>query len=138
MGNSYATVTDILAAGHTLTAAQQTAAANLIPAASAELRIQAARYDADIDAMIADPVRGEDFALVVRAVVIDAVCRAVDAAESAQTVEQASETLGAYTYSYRYSNAGESVYFKKTELERLGLLRQTVSFADLYGVCGND
>lgn len=133
-GAVYATVSDILAAGHTLTAAQQTAAGNILPVASAELRLTARRYGHDIDAMIADTVTGADFALAVKSVIIDAVCRGIDAAESVQTVEQASETLGAYTYNYRYQNAGESLYFKKSELERLGLLRQTVSFQDLWGV----
>lgn len=137
MGNNYASVSDILAIGKSLNAQQTEAAEVLLNEASAKLRLAAHRYDKDIDAMIADPVTGEDFALAVKSVVVAAVCRALDAVTESGSVSQASETLGAYSYTYHYANAGQQLYFLNNELKGLGLKRQKVGWLDVYGVTGN-
>lgn len=130
----YAQVSDITAIGRTLSTQREQAAEVLLTQASAALRLEAADYDVSIDARIADPVSGEDYALLVKSVVVAAVCRALDAAEQSAAVQSASETLGPYQYNYSYLNAGRQLYYMKTELQQLGILRQTVGFADLYGV----
>lgn len=134
MGVVYASVSDITAIGRTLTTAQESAAATLLEQASALLRCEAYSVGKSIDGMIAAPETGEDFALVVKNVVVAAVCRALDAAEESTGYESASETLGPYQYTYKYQNAGEYLYYKKSELQRLGLANQVVGWADLYGV----
>lgn len=135
MGVVYASVSDITAIGRTLTTAQESAAATLLEQASALLRLEAYNVGKSIDGMIAAPETGGDFALVVKNVVVSAVCRALDAAEESTGYESASETLGPYQYTYKYgANIGEILYFKKSELQRLGLANQTVGWADLYGV----
>lgn len=136
-GAVYAAVSDITARGHDLTAQQQQAAEVLLADASAMLREEAAGYDVSIDARIADADTGEDYARVVTAVICDAVCRALDAADSSGAVTQASETLGLYSYTMHYAASGEAIYFKKSELARLSIARQVIGFADLYGVMGN-
>lgn len=133
-GAVYASVSDITAIGRTLSAQQETAAGVLLTQASAALRLEAADYGVSIDGRIADPVSGEDYALLVKSVIVAAVCRALDSAEQSAAVQSASETLGPYQYNYSYLNAGRQLYFMKTELQQLGILRQTVGFADLYGV----
>lgn len=136
-GTVYAEVSDILAIGRTMTAQQTEAAEVLLSEASAKLRLTARKYGKDIDAMIADPVTGEDFALAVKSVVVAAVCRALDAVTESGSVSQASETLGAYSYTYHYANAGQQLYFLNNELKDLGLKRQKVGWLDAYGVTGN-
>jgi hypothetical protein len=135
MGNVYASVADIIAIGRTLTAQQREAAETLLTRASALLRLEAYNVNRDIDSMIADPVRGEDYALAVNSVVVAAVCRALDAADATGGVESASETLGPYQYNYKYLNAGKQIYFMKSELKQLGLTRVSGGWLDVYGVC---
>ena len=133
-GNTYATVSDITAIGRTLSTQQEQSAEVLLTQASAMLRLEANSYGKDIDAMIADPKTGTDFALAVKMVVVQAVCRALDAAEQGAAVQSASESLGPYQYNYTYLNAGQFLYYKKSEMQQLGVARQSVGFADLYGV----
>lgn len=138
MGNVYASVSDITAIGRTLSAQQEQAAEALLTRASAMLRVEANSYDASIDQMIADPVTGEDFALAVKTVVVQAVCRALDAAEESAAVQSSSESLGPYQYNYTYLNAGQMIYYKKSEMQQLGIARPKVGWADLYGVMGGE
>ena len=138
MGNVYASVSDITAIGRTLSTQQEQAAEALLTRASAMLRVEANSYDASIDRMIADPVTGEDFALAVKTVVVQAVCRALDAAEESAAVQSSSESLGPYQYNYTYLNAGQMIYYKKSEMQQLGIARPKVGWADLYGVMGGE
>ena len=133
-GAVYAAVSDITALGKTLSASQESAAGTLLTEASALLRLEANQYGISIDERIADPTTGADYALAVKAVVVAAVCRALDAVADASGLESASETLGPYQYNYKYLNAGRQLYFMKSELLQLGLGLQTVGWADLYGV----
>lgn len=133
-GAVYAQVSDITAIGRTLSVQQEQAAEVLLAQASAMLRIEANSYGKNIDRMIADPETGEDFALAVKMVVVQAVCRALDAAEEGAAVQSASESLGPYQYNYTYLNAGQMLYYKKSEMQQLGIACQSVGFADLYGV----
>lgn len=132
---AYAAVSDITALGRTLTAQQQEAAEVLLVQASAKLRLTARKYRKDIDAMIADEDFGADFELAVKSVVVQSVIRALDAVCESGAVSSASETLGAYSYTYNYANAGQSLYFMRNELKDLGIMRQTYGLLDVYGGC---
>lgn len=130
----YAEVSDILALGKTLTAQQQDAAEVLLQQASAKLRIAARKYGKDIDAMIADTETGDDFQLAVQSVVVQAVCRALDSiADASAAATQGTESVGAYSLSMTYLNAGQSMYFLNNELKDLGLKRQRVGWLNVYG-----
>lgn len=133
----YASVSDITAIGRTLTAAQSDAAGVLLEQASAKLRLTAKRYGKNIDAMIADPTDGADFSLAVKSAVVQAVCRALDAAESAGNVSSSSETFGMYSYTFNYANAGQSLYFLNNELKDLGLKRQKFGTLEVFGGDGD-
>ena len=136
MGAVYAEVSDIRTVGYPLTAAQEDAAGMLLEQASARLRMKARRFGKDIDEMIADTESGEDFALSVRSVVMQAVCRALDSMQNSGTgaVTQGSETLGAFSVQQTFFNPGQSLYFLNNELKDLGLYRsQSFGAVELYG-----
>lgn len=133
MGAVYASVEDITALGRSLTNQQSEAADVLLEQASAKLRLAGRKYGRDIDAMIADPVTGEDFALAVKSVVVQAVCRALDSVESNTVASQGTESIGAYSLTMSYLNAGQSLYFLRNELKDLGLMQQRYGLLDMYG-----
>ena len=120
----YATIADIRAVGYPLSEAQETAASTMIEQASARLRLTAKHVGKDIDAMIADPASGADYALAVKSVVVQSVCRGLDAAQnSGAAIVQGSQTIGAYSVQQTYFNPGQSLYFVRNELKDLGLYR---------------
>lgn len=132
MSEPYATAADILAIGRSLTSQQQENAEVLIGQASAKLRLAAQKYGKDVDAMIADPVSGEDYALAVKSVIVQAVCRALDSVNNSAAVSQGTESIGAYSLTMSYLNAGQSLYFLRNELKDLGFMRQRFGFMNLY------
>lgn len=132
MGAVYASVEDITALGRSLTNQQSEAADVLLTQASAKLRLTAHKYGKNIDAMIAAPVSGEDYALAVKSVVVQTVCRALDSMESNTVASQGTESIGAYSVTMSYLNAGQSLYFLRNELKELGLMQQRFGFIDLY------
>ncbi len=134
MNTVYAQVSDITALGRTLTAMQSDAAEGLIETASAKLRLAAVKCGKNLDDMIADPVTGEDYALVVRSVVVQAVCRALSSiADASPALTQASQSALGYSATMTYLNAGQSLYFLRKELRELGLLRQQIGVLEVYG-----
>ena len=132
MSAVYATVDDLRAL-RSLTAQEEEAVAVLLPQASAKLRLTAQRYRADIDARIADESTGEDYAQAVKSVVVAAVFRALSALGQSATATQNTESIGAYSMTYTFANAGQQLYFLRNELRDLGLLRQTFGMLDIYG-----
>ena len=134
MGAVYATVNDITASGRTLTAAQMEAAEVLLEAASAKLRLAADKAGRSIDLMIAEEQTGEDYAILVRSTVVQAVCRALSSiADTSPAATQISQSALGYSASMTYLNAGQSLYFMRKELKDLGLIRQRAGFLEVYG-----
>lgn len=135
-GAVYATIEDIQTLIRDLTAAEQQKALNLLPIASARLRIAANKHGADIDDLIAD---NSDYEYAVREIVCKAVVRALDStaqSSTASVVSQESQSALGYVASMTYLNAGQSLYFLKNELRDLGLMRQLCGTLDIYGVEG--
>lgn len=134
MGALYAAVSDILALGIVLSADQEQTAEVLIEQASAKLRVTARQSGMDIDSMIADEVTGEDYALAVKSVVVQAVCRALDSVSdtASAAVSQESQSALGYSASCTYLNAGQQLYFLRNELKELGLMRQTWGALEVY------
>lgn len=131
---NYADIADIRAIGRSLTEAQQEAAERLIEYASARLRVIARKVGRDINTRIADSDTGADYALAVKFIVVQCVCRALDSMNAGtEAISQGSETLGAYSVSMTYYNPGQICYFTRNELKDLGLLRQTFGALELYG-----
>lgn len=133
MGNVYASVSDILAIGRTLTAQQQESAEVLLTQASAKLRVQARKYGKDVDAMIADTDTGEDFALAVKSVIVNTVCRALDSTTTMPVASESQSGLGyAASVTYTVPAPGQDLYFLRNELRDLGLKQQYYGAIEVY------
>lgn len=129
-GTSYAAVSDITVLGIPLTPQQETAAEVLISQASAKLRLLAKKYHSDIDALIAGD---EDYGESVKNIVVQAVTRALSSiSDTAPAVSQVSQSGLGYSASMTYFNAGQSLYFLKSELKDLGLMKQTWGAMEVY------
>ncbi len=130
MGRSYADLSDIIALGYTLTPQQEEAAGILLPVASAKIRVIATKYGKNIDEMCTD----EDFADAVKSVVIQSAMRALNSiSDTSPAVSQMSQSALGYSASITYINAGQSVYFMRSELKDLGILRQSFGALEVYG-----
>lgn len=106
----------------------------MLEQASAQIRIKARRVGKDVDAMIAKPETGEDYALAVKSVIVQSVIRGLDSASSTGgALTQGSQTLGAYTVQQTFYNPGRSLYFQNNELKDLGLYRgQSFGAVEVY------
>lgn len=134
MGAVYATVSDITAIGVTLTPQQSDSAEVLLSQASARLRTVAKKFGTSIDDRIS---ADEDYGESVKSIVVQAVVRAINSISSnSPALSQGSETNGQYSVSMTFLNAGQSLYFLKSELKELGIMRQTYGAFDLYSTGG--
>lgn len=132
MGVQYAQIPDILAMGKTLTPGQEQTAQVLLDAACSRLRLIAGRYGKDLDGMV--QTYGEDFSVTLRSIIVQAVCRALDSmAEASPAISQGSQSGLGYSVSTTYLNPGQSLYFLRSELRDLGLLRQHYGALEVYG-----
>ena len=130
MGAVYATVSDITAIGVTLTSQQSDSAEVLLSQASARLRTIAKKFGISIDERIS---ADEDYGESVRSIVVQAVIRALNSlSDSDPAVSQMSQGGLGYTATVTYFNAGQSLYFLKSELKDLGIMRQTYGAIEVY------
>ena len=130
MGAVYATVSDITALGVNLTPQQSDSAEVLLSQASARLRTVAKKFGISIDERIS---ADEDYGESVRSIVVQAVIRALNSlSDSDPAVSQMSQGGLGYTATVTYFNAGQSLYFLKSELKELGLMRQTYGAIEVY------
>lgn len=138
MMKNYATIDDIIKLGKSLTSSQSEAAEILIETASSKLRLIASKHGKSIDTMIDDAETGEDYKNVVKSIIVQAVCRALNSLSDSPPVTQESQSALGYSASMTYLNAGQSLYFLRNELKELGLLRQKFGALEVYNVKGND
>lgn len=90
----------------------------LLELASARLREIGHMVDVDVDAQVA---ARESYAITARWVVMEAVKRAMLTPTDVPPVETYSQTAGPYSENYKYTNPSGDLWFKKTELQSLGL-----------------
>lgn len=130
MGAVYASVADV-ALLRPLTAQEQEQTPVLLENASAKLRLLAKKYDRDLDALIA---ADEDYGTAVKAVVVQAVIRALNSiTDNTPPAVQSSQAAMGYSLSMTWLNSGQSLYFLKNELKDLGIMRQRFSVMEVYG-----
>ncbi len=126
----YATIDDITALWRPMTPAETQRAKALLPIVCASLRAEADKVGKDLDALVAsDP----NLADVARSVVVDVVARTLMTATEGEPMTQATQTAGVYSVSGTFLNPGGGLFIKKSELARLGLLRQRYGVIDFYG-----
>lgn len=122
---NFATVEQLQAFWKTLDSTEQARAEVLLELASARLREIGTDVEVDVDALVA---ARESYAITARWVVMEAVKRAMLMPTDQQPVDSASMTAGPYSENYKYTNPSGDLWFKKSELQSLGLYgRQTLS-----------
>lgn len=131
MGAVYATTADVeLLRPLTLQEQEQTPV--LLENASAKLRLLAKKYGRSLDELIAED---EDYGTAVKAVVVQAVIRALNSiTDNTPPAVQSSQAAMGYSLSMTWLNSGQSLYFLKNELKDLGLMRQRFSVMEVYGL----
>ena len=131
MGAVYATIADVeLLRPLTLQEQEQTPV--LLENASAKLRLLAKKYGRSLDELIAED---EDYGTAVKAVVVQAVIRALNSiTDNTPPAVQSSQAAMGYSLSMTWLNSGQSLYFLKNELKDLGLMRQRFSVMEVYGL----
>lgn len=129
MGAVYATIADVeLLRPLTLQEQEQTPV--LLGNASAKLRLLAKKYGRSLDELIAED---EDYGTAVKAVVVQAVIRALNSiTDNTPPAVQSSQAAMGYSLSMTWLNSGQSLYFLKNELKDLGLMRQRYGALEVY------
>lgn len=129
MGAVYASVADV-ALLRPLTAQEQGQAESLLASASAKLRLTAKGYGYDLDGLIS---ADEDYGMVVRAVVVQAVIRALNSVtDNTPPAVQSSQAAMGYSLSMTWLASGQTLYFLRNELDELGFLRQRYGALEVY------
>lgn len=133
--SDYATVNDIAALKRDLTAQEQERAELLIPIVCNSLRYEADKVGKDLDQMIE---ASEHLASVAKSVTVDVVMRELLTSTNSEPMTQISESALGYSVSGSYLVPGGGLFIKKSELKRLGLVRQRYGVIDFYGSESND
>lgn len=92
-------------------------AESLLAIASARLRVIAESEDIDLDVRASDG----DYAEVLKWVVMEATKRALNTPIDVPPVDTYSQTAGPYSENYKFTNPSGDLWFRKAELQALGL-----------------
>lgn len=127
----YATVQDVMDLYRPLSTAEQTKATNLIPIVSAALRSEAKRVGKDLDALC---TADADLLAVAKEITVRAVGSVISTDNSSNSgdLSQFSQSALGYVVSGTYANPGGGIYFKTSELKRLGLKNQRYGVMEIY------
>lgn len=132
---SYATLDDMTALWRAMTPEETERAAALLPVVSASLRTEAKKRGADLDAMVS---ADEDLAEVAKSVTVDVTARALMTATDQEPVSQMSQAAMGYSQSATFLVPGGGLFVKKSELARLGLMRQRIGAMEVFAVGTHD
>ncbi len=135
MGAIYATVDDLGAYWRTMTTDEQTRAEILLKSVSAELRVIATSVNKDLDELIAD---SDDYAELVKSVVMDTVARILNQSTTAEAMSQTSESAMGYSVSGTYLVPGGGSTILNRDLKRLKLKKQQVSSVEVWNYGQDD
>ena len=115
---NFATVAQLEAFWKALDAGEEARAEVLLELASARIREIGYDVEVDVDAQVA---ARESYAITARWVVMEAVKRAMLTPIDVPPVDTYSQTAGPYSENYKYTNPSGDLWFKKSELQSLGL-----------------
>lgn len=114
----FATSADLAAYWKTLTPSEITRATSLLNIASARLRLYAAGNNPDLDTRAA----GEPgFRSILNWITMEAVKRAMQNPTEGPSVDSYQQTAGIYSENFKYTNPTGDLFFRKSELQALGL-----------------
>lgn len=128
----YASTTDIIESGRTMTADELNVAANKIPEACAMIRLRAKSLGKDFDALVeAD----SDLALVAKSVVVSCITRYLNDSKTDPAMTQFSQAAGGYSISGTYAASGQRVSIWDSEWKLLGLKGQHYGSLEVFKKC---
>lgn len=132
---NFASVAQLEAFWKDLNETEEARAEVLLELASARLREIGYDVDVDVDANVA---ARESYAVTIRWVVMEAVKRAMLTPTDTPPVDTFSQTAGPYSENYKFTNPSGDLWFKKSELQALGLhgnqsLSSLSTSQNLYG-----
>jgi len=130
MQNEYATINDVTTLFRPLTSAETAKATALLPIVSAALRKEAKKVGKDLDDMI---TKDADIGLIAKEITVRAISSVLSTNTDSGDISQFSQSAMGYSISGTYSNPGGGIYFKTSELKRLGLKRQKYGALEMYG-----
>lgn len=118
-GTVYATTDDLAAFWRPLLSTEEDRANSLLEFASSRLRMEAAKADIDLDAMVEED---DDYADQVKLTVMEAVKRAMLTPIDVPPVDNYSQAAGPYSENFKFTNPSGDLWFKKAELKALGIM----------------
>lgn len=108
---------------------------DIIPAASATLRLYAKNAGFNLDEAFSD---NEDIQLVVAKAVVDSCVSYCDASKSHEPLmSQFSQAIGGYSVSGSYANIGNGFYFPKSALQTIGIKKQKIGTFEVFKYDGH-
>lgn len=126
----FAELVDVVNRYRNLTNDETTKCITLLVDVSSALSLEAKKCNVDLDEASED----ENYANVLRMVTCDIVIRKLEQDSTSSNLSQESQSALGYSWSGSYVNTGGGTNILDKDLKRLGLKRQKVGFADLYGV----
>lgn len=130
MGDSFATIQDMINLFRELTPEEETRASALLPIVSDSIRQEALKAGKDIETMLEN---GTLFENVLKSVTVDVTARALMTSTTSEPMSQISQSALGYTVSGTYLVPGGGLFIKRSELARLGLKRQRYGGMEMYG-----
>lgn len=124
----FATTEDLEILWRTLKPGEEERAKSLLEVVSNSLRVEAKKYNKDLDKMVED----DAYASVVKSVTVDVVARTLMTSTDQEPMTQASETAMGYSWSGSYLVPGGGLFIKNSELTKLGLRRQRYGVMEPY------
>ena len=124
----FATVEDLEILWRTLKSGEEERAKSLLEVVSNSLRVEAKKYNKDLDKMVED----DAYASVVKSVTVDVVARTLMTSTDQEPMTQTSEAALGYSWSGSYLVPGGGLFIKNSELARLGFKRQRMGVIEPY------
>lgn len=130
MTEPFATVNDIYEIWRPLKDDEIGRAERLLVIVSDSLRNEADKVGKDLDEMIEQKPYFES---VVKSVTVDVVARTLMTSTDSEPLSQETQSGLGYSWSGTYLVPGGGLFIKKSELARLGLVRQRRRAVEMYG-----
>lgn len=124
----FATTEDLEILWRTLKPGEEERAKSLLEVVSNSLRVEAKKYNKDLDKMVED----DAYASVVKSVTVDVVARTLMTSTDQEPMTQTSEAAMGYSWSGSYLVPGGGLFIKNSELTKLGLRRQRYGVMEPY------
>lgn len=125
----FATIADIELLWRPLRSDEVERAEALLIVVSDSLRVEAEKYNKNLNELVADSTA---YASVVKSVTVDVVARTLMTSTDQEPMTQTSESALGYSWSGSYLVPGGGLFIKNSELARLGFRKQKRGVIELY------